>query len=239
MKEHSLTKGSIFRSLLTFAVPVFLALFLQAMYGAADLIIVGQFAGTGDQSGVASGSQLFNTATMLVVGLTMGVILRVCSPVHGGRGKGEGRPGRGHQHCALCSGGHCGHRDHGARQSGAHPPGPCTPGGLRPHPGLYPGVRHRHGVHRFLQCIGSHFPGIGGFQNASVHRGGGLPVQHRRGPVPGPDWGWGPKGAAIATVSAQALSVLISPLWSSGSGACPLLFLFPMCVFSKTALCPS
>lgn len=62
MKEHSLTKGSIFRSLLTFAVPVFLALFLQAMYGAADLIIVGQFAGTGDQSGVASGSQLFNTA---------------------------------------------------------------------------------------------------------------------------------------------------------------------------------
>ena len=41
MKEHSLTNGSIFRSLLTFAVPVFLALFLQAMYGAADLIIVG------------------------------------------------------------------------------------------------------------------------------------------------------------------------------------------------------
>ena len=77
MKEHSLTKGSIFRSLLTFAVPVFLALFLQAMYGAADLIIVGQFAGTGDQSGVASGSQLFNTATMLVVGLTMGVTVFV------------------------------------------------------------------------------------------------------------------------------------------------------------------
>ena len=64
MKEHSLTKGSIFRSLLTFAVPVFLALFLQAMYGAADLIIVGQFAGTGDQSGVASGSQLFNTCLL-------------------------------------------------------------------------------------------------------------------------------------------------------------------------------
>ncbi len=77
MKEHSLTKGSIFRSLLTFAVPVFLALFLQAMYGAADLIIVGQFAGTGDQSGVVSGSQLFNTATMLVVGLTMGVTVFV------------------------------------------------------------------------------------------------------------------------------------------------------------------
>ena len=32
-----------------------LALFLQAMYGAANLIIVGQFAGTGEQSGVASG----------------------------------------------------------------------------------------------------------------------------------------------------------------------------------------
>ena len=54
------------------AVSVFLALFLQAMYGAADLIIVGRFAGTLEQSGVASGSQLFNTVTMVITGHSAG-----------------------------------------------------------------------------------------------------------------------------------------------------------------------
>ena len=56
MRERNLTQGKILKSLITFAFPVVLALLLQAAYGAADLIIVGQFAGTGEQSGVASGS---------------------------------------------------------------------------------------------------------------------------------------------------------------------------------------
>lgn len=77
MKSQNLTQGSILKSLISFAFPVLLALFLQAMYGAADLIIVGQFAGTGEQSGVASGSQLFNMVTMVITGLTMGVTVFV------------------------------------------------------------------------------------------------------------------------------------------------------------------
>ena len=77
MKAQNLTQGSILKSLISFAFPVLLALFLQAMYGAADLIIEGQFAGTGEQSGVASGSQLFNMVTMVITGLTMGVTVYV------------------------------------------------------------------------------------------------------------------------------------------------------------------
>ncbi|MEI0607654.1 hypothetical protein R4K48_11940 [Brachyspira pulli] len=41
MKEQTLTQGKILKSLISFAFPILLALFLQAMYGAADLIIVG------------------------------------------------------------------------------------------------------------------------------------------------------------------------------------------------------
>lgn len=93
-EEHQLTQGSIFRSLATFAVPVLLALFLQAMYGAADLIIVGQFSGTNEQSGVASGSQLFNMITMIITGLTMGVTVFVGDAIGSGNreraGKGVG-----------------------------------------------------------------------------------------------------------------------------------------------------
>lgn len=77
MQEKSLVEGGILKSLISFAFPVLLALFLQAMYGAADLIIVGKFAGTFEQSGVASGSQLYNMITMVITGLTMGVTVFV------------------------------------------------------------------------------------------------------------------------------------------------------------------
>ena len=90
--EQSLVHGNILRTLLSFAVPVLLALFLQAMYGAADLIIVGQFAGTNEQSGVASGSQLFNMVTMVITGLSMGVTVFVGDAI--GSGKRE-RAGQG------------------------------------------------------------------------------------------------------------------------------------------------
>ena len=49
--------------LLLFAVPVLLALFLQAMYGAVDLLIVGKFASSADVSAVSTGSQIMTTLT--------------------------------------------------------------------------------------------------------------------------------------------------------------------------------
>ncbi|MGN1187134.1 MAG: hypothetical protein ACI4R6_01465 [Lachnospiraceae bacterium] len=47
MKERtqSFTEGKIFSPLIRFALPVLFALFLQTMYGAVDLMIVGQFGG--------------------------------------------------------------------------------------------------------------------------------------------------------------------------------------------------
>ena len=92
--NQSLLQGNILKSLGSFAFPVLLALFLQAMYGAADLIIVGQFADTYEQSGVASGSQLFNMITMVITGLTMGVTVFVGDCIGAGKpekaGKGVG-----------------------------------------------------------------------------------------------------------------------------------------------------
>lgn len=88
---HTLVQGSILPTLISFAVPVLLALFLQAMYGAADLIIVGQFAGTNEQSGVASGSQLFNMVTMVITGLTMGVTVYVGDAIGSGKPRQAGQ----------------------------------------------------------------------------------------------------------------------------------------------------
>ena len=91
MKTLPLTQGNILKSLLTFAVPVLLALFLQAMYGAADLLIVGRFAGTAEQSGVATGSQLFNLITMVVAGLSMGVTVFVGNAAGAGDAERAGK----------------------------------------------------------------------------------------------------------------------------------------------------
>ena len=55
--------------LLLFAVPVLLALFLQAMYGAVDLLIVGKFASSADVPAVSTGSQIMTTLTNLVSSL--------------------------------------------------------------------------------------------------------------------------------------------------------------------------
>ncbi len=90
-KEQSLIKGNILGSLISFAFPVLLALFLQAMYGAADLIIVGKFAGTCEQSGVASGSQLLNMVTMVITGLTVGVTVFVGDCIGSGNSEKAGR----------------------------------------------------------------------------------------------------------------------------------------------------
>lgn len=74
-QSHSLTEGKILGSLIRFALPVFLALFLQALYGGVDLLVVGQFAHTEDVSGVSSGSMLMQTVTMIITGLSMGITI--------------------------------------------------------------------------------------------------------------------------------------------------------------------
>lgn len=43
MKELDLTKGSVPKTLLQFALPFLIANVLQALYGGADLFVVGQY----------------------------------------------------------------------------------------------------------------------------------------------------------------------------------------------------
>ena len=52
MKNNSFTEGAILPKLLKFMLPVLFAMFLQAMYGAVDLLVVGQFGTDADVSAV-------------------------------------------------------------------------------------------------------------------------------------------------------------------------------------------
>lgn len=75
MNNNDFTKGSILPKLLKFMLPVLFAMFLQAMYGAVDLLVVGQFASNIDVSAVSTGSQIMATLTNLIVSFSMGITI--------------------------------------------------------------------------------------------------------------------------------------------------------------------
>lgn len=81
---QNFTEGKIFGPLIRFAFPILLAMMLQTMYGAVDLLIVGQFGSAADVSAVSTGSRIMNTMTVLITGLSMGLTVLV------GRKIGEG-----------------------------------------------------------------------------------------------------------------------------------------------------
>lgn len=72
---QNFTEGKILSPLIRFALPVLLALFLQAMYGAVDLLIVGQFGKATDVSAVSTGSQILHSITVVITGLAMGITI--------------------------------------------------------------------------------------------------------------------------------------------------------------------
>lgn len=71
-KIHDFTEGAILSPLIKFSIPIFFAVFLQAMYGAVDLLVVGQFGDASGVSAVATGGQIMQTITGIITGLTMG-----------------------------------------------------------------------------------------------------------------------------------------------------------------------
>ena len=80
-RQNDFTSGPILGPLLRFTLPILVALCLQTMYGAVDLMVVGRFGTAADVSGVSTGTQIMNTATFLITGLATGTagagVLRV------------------------------------------------------------------------------------------------------------------------------------------------------------------
>lgn len=70
--EQNFTSGKIYLPFLTFCLPILAALVLQACYGMADLMIVGRFGSASDVSAVSSGSMILQTIQSIITGLSMG-----------------------------------------------------------------------------------------------------------------------------------------------------------------------
>lgn len=71
------TQGSISKKLIAFMMPILGALVLQAAYGAVDLLVVGRFGTTSGLSAVSTGSQVLNLVTFVIIQLAMGITVLI------------------------------------------------------------------------------------------------------------------------------------------------------------------
>ena len=71
------TQGNILKKLVAFMMPVLGALILQAAYGAVDLLVVGRFGSTSGLSAVSTGSQVLNLVTFVVIQFAMGITVLI------------------------------------------------------------------------------------------------------------------------------------------------------------------
>lgn len=79
------TEGPIYRPLIRFSFPVFLALFLQAAYGAVDMLVIGRFGDASDVSAVSLGAMVMQTVTFVLSDIAMGSTVLIA------RNIGEGK----------------------------------------------------------------------------------------------------------------------------------------------------
>ena len=86
--KADVTQGNILKKLVAFMMPILGALILQAAYGAVDLLVVGRFGSTSGLSAVSTGSQVLNLVTFVVIQFAMGITVLIA------RYLGEKRPER-------------------------------------------------------------------------------------------------------------------------------------------------
>ena len=73
----NLTEGKIGSTLIKFAMPYLLAAFMQTFYGMADLMIVGLYNTASTTSAVSIGSQIMHMLTVIILGFAMGTTVHV------------------------------------------------------------------------------------------------------------------------------------------------------------------
>ena len=76
-RKVDFTTGSIFKKLVPFMMPILGALLLQAAYGAVDVLVVGRFGSTAGLSAVSTGSQVLNLVTFVIIALATGVTVLI------------------------------------------------------------------------------------------------------------------------------------------------------------------
>lgn len=89
-KNHTmdLTNGAVLPKMLRFSLPIMASGVLQLLFNAADIIVVGRFAGDNSMGAVGSTTALINLFTNLFIGLSVGVNV-IAARSHGANSKDD------------------------------------------------------------------------------------------------------------------------------------------------------
>ena len=77
--EIDMTQGSLFKNVVLFSIPLMLSGLLQVFYNAADVIVVGHFAGSDSLAAVGSTGSLTNLMINMFIGLSIGTAVLVAN----------------------------------------------------------------------------------------------------------------------------------------------------------------
>ncbi|MDY3006136.1 MATE family efflux transporter [Anaerococcus porci] len=78
-------RKDVLKKMALFSIPYLISILMQALYGMADLFIVGQFNGVESITGVSIGSQVMHMITVMIIGLAMGTTVLIGKAVGSGR----------------------------------------------------------------------------------------------------------------------------------------------------------
>ncbi|MCR4587131.1 MAG: MATE family efflux transporter [Lachnospiraceae bacterium] len=84
-KEVNFTEGKIALPLIKFVFPIMFAMLIQSLYGAVDLLIVGQFSDPANVSAVSTGAQIMHSITVVISELAIGTTITLGQMIGQGR----------------------------------------------------------------------------------------------------------------------------------------------------------
>lgn len=205
------TEGKILPPLLRFTLPVLAALILQTAYGAVDLLIIGRYCAAPEVSAVSNGSQILQMLTVVITGLAMGTTVLLGQSL----GQGDARAAGDAVGAAVCL---------------FAVVGLVAAGLTAPFSGLLARAMHAPpealaGTAEYVRIcgagalfivaynvLGSIFRGVGDSKTPLVAVAIACAANIVLDLLFVAALGWGVAGAALATVLAQLLSVLLSAL---------------------------
>lgn len=89
--EMDMTSGSVLKKMLTFTMPLMFSSILQLLFNAADIVVVGRFAGDNSLAAVGSNTALINLITNLFMGLSVGTNVVAARFIGAGKNKDVSR----------------------------------------------------------------------------------------------------------------------------------------------------
>ena len=96
-RSYDMTKGSIWKNILCFSIPIMVSNLIQSTYNAVDMLFVGRFTGTESLAAVSVCGPIMNVMIITLSGMSAGVLVVISSLL----GAGENRQARDAAHTSL------------------------------------------------------------------------------------------------------------------------------------------